>query len=56
MGGIAGEIVGDVILEIKDPAVIGNLTVSVSVWSNGDNESGQLAWNSTSAGECMQVR
>ncbi|EOS73202.1 hypothetical protein C819_03927 [Lachnospiraceae bacterium 10-1] len=51
VGGIAGEIVGDVILEIKDPAVIGNLTVkAVSVWSNGDNESGQLAWNSTSAG------
>ena len=53
-GGIAGEITGDVVLEIKDPAIVGNLTAkSTSVWNNGSddaNESGQLGWNNTSAG------
>ncbi len=49
-GVIAGEMKGDVTLQITDPGMLGNLSVSsVSVWGNDNNESGELQWDKTSA-------
>lgn len=49
-GGIAGETVGNVTVNITDPAVTGKVMIrSVSTWDNSNNESGQLDLDATSA-------
>lgn len=49
-GGIAGEIEGNVEFAITDKMLNGNMTVkSISYWNNGNDESGQLEWDNTSA-------
>lgn len=49
-GGIAGEIEGNVEFAITDKMLNGNMTVkSISYWNNGNDESGQLEWDKTSA-------
>ncbi len=50
-GGVAGESAGDVTWNIADSGLTGKVVVqSANVWSNSNNESGNLEWDKTGAG------